>query len=644
MKNTVNDWVSENCSTSGVGGLILTGAADASQTRLRDAINAGAVYYSVLDGTNREAGLGTFDGSATISRSTIHSTLVNGVFDDTSPSPISLSGSAIVSVTYNADAYIQMVADLAALNNTVTDIDGRVTSLETTSTDHETRITQNETDILANGTQISINTTDIATVSSDLAVLDLDVSFREVSITAMEEGGALTQNGPTTINISAGRGEIIDAYSDTENQTTEDVTWADLTFDLLTNAGMPVVTGYGQTEIGIITGGVVKAFPNGVSSAQRRSTIVLGLVEYTDQVIEKVTYAPIVSNQIGNTFMDWIEFTPSETKLDGMVIGETTANLSFWRGSGRLFYVGLNYANNKADQNIFPVGAIGDETTPITFTPLLYNNGTTIQQPDTTVFDNDQYEEAGGGTLGPITNIKAVIHYVFQTLGGHFFVVYAQAEYGDYVTATGNLQADFAAMKFPAETNHMVYLGQAVVLHGATTWDKISAGLYPAGGGSSSSSSSGGGASAAIDVSYTDTYTLGANVQVAIDSLAALKLSTNQHDAMNAAAAPTGTNPIATIADVDAVTGVTDHTALTNIGVKTHVEIDAHIADIDNPHGVDAIDVELGNADNTSDADKPVSLATQGEHDNKADINKNLRGVLSGGILYITTDGSTPGP
>ena len=45
----------------------------------------------------------------------------------------------------------------------------------------------------------------------------------------------------------------------------------------------------------------------------------------------------------------------------------------------------------------------------------------------------------------------------------------------------------------------------------------------------------------------------------------------------------------------------------------------AHPSDTNNPHGVTAAQVGLGNADNTSDADKPVSSATQTALNSKAD-------------------------
>lgn len=49
-------------------------------------------------------------------------------------------------------------------------------------------------------------------------------------------------------------------------------------------------------------------------------------------------------------------------------------------------------------------------------------------------------------------------------------------------------------------------------------------------------------------------------------------------------------------------------------------EIDAHVANEDNPHAVTKAQVGLGNADNTADADKPVSTAQQAAIDLKADI------------------------
>jgi hypothetical protein len=58
-------------------------------------------------------------------------------------------------------------------------------------------------------------------------------------------------------------------------------------------------------------------------------------------------------------------------------------------------------------------------------------------------------------------------------------------------------------------------------------------------------------------------------------------------------------------------TVITDHTGLTSIGTNTHAQIDTHIGSTSNPHSVTKTQVGLSNVDNTSDANKPISSATQ---------------------------------
>lgn len=66
--------------------------------------------------------------------------------------------------------------------------------------------------------------------------------------------------------------------------------------------------------------------------------------------------------------------------------------------------------------------------------------------------------------------------------------------------------------------------------------------------------------------------------------------------------------------------------ALNNIRIEatnyaTKDQLDDHKNDKNNPHNVTALQIGLGNVNNTSDADKPISLATQQALDKKADIN-----------------------
>ena len=108
MTTQAGNWVAESCSTLGTGDIILAGAAT-GQATFSGALAAGDVFYSIEDGTSRECGIGTYDGASTIVRGDIRATLVNGIYTKVSPLPITLTGTAVVSCTYNASAYEDVV-------------------------------------------------------------------------------------------------------------------------------------------------------------------------------------------------------------------------------------------------------------------------------------------------------------------------------------------------------------------------------------------------------------------------------------------------------------------------------------------------------------------------------------------------------
>ena len=68
-------------------------------------------------------------------------------------------------------------------------------------------------------------------------------------------------------------------------------------------------------------------------------------------------------------------------------------------------------------------------------------------------------------------------------------------------------------------------------------------------------------------------------------------------------------------------------------------KVDTHVARDDNPHGVTKAQVGLGNVDNTSDADKPISTATQSALYLKANVdNAVLTGIPTAPTAAVGTD------
>lgn len=94
--------VYETTTTSGTGTLTLT--AVTGRPRFADACLTGElVPYAIKDGNSWEWGMGTVAASNTLERSIVKATYASGVYDDTSPAALTLSGSA-------ADVWLSAIA------------------------------------------------------------------------------------------------------------------------------------------------------------------------------------------------------------------------------------------------------------------------------------------------------------------------------------------------------------------------------------------------------------------------------------------------------------------------------------------------------------------------------------------------------
>lgn len=86
------------------------------------------------------------------------------------------------------------------------------------------------------------------------------------------------------------------------------------------------------------------------------------------------------------------------------------------------------------------------------------------------------------------------------------------------------------------------------------------------------------------------------------------------------------------------VSGLVDMLAMLGSAIGTNGgNIDDHVARVDNPHGVTKAQVGLSDADNTSDADKPVSTATQTALNLKLNLSEIAAGSPLGTIAVTAT-------
>lgn len=111
------NWVGENTATVGTGDVSLGGAVNGFVPFAN--MPAGKVHYIIVDGSNREAGVGDYSVGK-IKRTTVIATLINGVYTK-SGSPITLSGNAQIYHGLNSD-WARIINEISTASTNAVDI------------------------------------------------------------------------------------------------------------------------------------------------------------------------------------------------------------------------------------------------------------------------------------------------------------------------------------------------------------------------------------------------------------------------------------------------------------------------------------------------------------------------------------------
>lgn len=130
------NWVKESVSTTGTGGaLTLTGAAAGFIQFSSTYIVGNVIPYTIVEGNNKETGIGVLTNATTFTKTTIWEKLEGGVYSKLPALGISLTGSAALSVSISAQDVIPSVTsevNIGSLNYLVGDYaSGTIATLST---------------------------------------------------------------------------------------------------------------------------------------------------------------------------------------------------------------------------------------------------------------------------------------------------------------------------------------------------------------------------------------------------------------------------------------------------------------------------------------------------------------------------------
>ena len=266
-------------------------------------------------------------------------------------------------------------------------------------------------------------------------------------------GGKITDNGDGTISVSAGAGFIKATDSDTaelksfEWSTDDSVALTDNSTNYIYieyNAGTPQVTA--STSL----------------PTDHNTNVLLGLVYRDGTDLHIVTAGQVISNYKEKTLFKDLEINGKFQRVKGIKISETgTRNFTITSG---IVYAGLTKVNVPAF----------DSSGSDVFTYYYRDGGTGwIKETGKTQIDNKYYDD-GTGTLAELSDPLGWrhyygVHWVYQDIDGHVFVVYGQGNYS--LTEAQNAQPPSTLPDIISSIGGLV--GKIIIEKNASSFESI---------------------------------------------------------------------------------------------------------------------------------------------------------------------------
>lgn len=333
--------------------------------------------------------------------------------------------------------------DIADIKQLISDNSAAISKLHSRANKAVDAIGDN-TDLIAGNTELinqlySINSASISKLTSRInntfKVFDEQIGLRETAATGLVSDGTVFPATATTIDVNAGTGEIVDGYTDRRNPTRINVAWPD-TFGFAVSMPDPI----GLTVIFVDATEVVQQQPAPITATQRRNAVQLGFVYYKDGAIEEVIQAGILSNEVGNTLYDWMFFTPSSDRVQGMGVNPVSGQLQIWGDAGTLISPGSNVTASITNPNIFTLTAIGSTSVAEPF-DVLFADGSTYLLAQTNI---PKFYESAPGVATALSGQDAVIHYVYRPFSNEFYLQLGSKTYPGGKEARDSLDIDRA--------------------------------------------------------------------------------------------------------------------------------------------------------------------------------------------------------
>ena len=404
--------------------------------------------------------------------------------------------------------------------------------------------------------------------------------------TGLNQGGLLTINTDAAkFNLSSGFGYVVNGHSDPDNTTHTKVTWTAKIANVIPN-----IATQKQTYVAVDINGDLFLTNVPLTATQRRNYIRIGvLIHLNNSAVTYIDNQPTINIEIGGQVQDILEALGFQS-LSGNRVFPVSNNLKIKKELGRVFKSGANFDNLTTQPHSFTLAA----QEPITFR---YRTQTGAEGADITDITPAIYDL--NGTITPVaaTATLATIQRVYIFQDGVIRIQPGQRVFTTLNAAITALNSDIFVTDLDIAENGL-YLGAIVLTRNTVDLSNISQAIFAPSIGTTAN-----GSVASPALGYTAEDVANKQNSLAVDGTGA-KYTT-----------------------VDAVNA--------GLGLKANIASPTFTGTVS---GITKSMVGLANVDNTSDANKPVSTATQ------TALNAKISGTGTTNQLVKFTASGTVGP
>ena len=268
-------------------------------------------------------------------------------------------------------------------------------------------------------------------------------------------GGILSINVDNTkFNVSAGRGIIVDNWTDIDNPIVYEVSWGDIV-----GISAEYLAASTLSHIGVDRNGNIIQRPTEETNEQRRDIIMIGSLGHTNNL------------NIANANPQYcVAVSPIEQYRDllnefrfinnGIKVSPNGSNLKINVSEGTLFGQGINYLINPKDPHRRHYNALSQAT-------FQYRTQTGITSVNTTDIVPNVYDVAGSLTAVPGASTVATNQRIYMFPNGNIRIQYGQTVYNTLTDAALSIQ-DEQFVTYVNIEQGAVLLGELSVIKGAT--------------------------------------------------------------------------------------------------------------------------------------------------------------------------------